>query len=518
MADTPKTNVSVRGAAQGTAASRNSILAKTQIRLRLIIAIPVITTLLVLGLGWIIIDMNSRELLYRTPPDTVQELAKRVQTALEHTTIVIVIGGVLALVSGLVLAIAITYPIRRLTSDTATIAGGDLTRTIHLGGDGEIALLGSAFNNMLTSLNKYLLQTMSGGVVTINGKAQITTMSADAEVILGLSAQDLVGRHITEMIPDTKGNRRFHQVIWDTLHNRRTHVGREMKVTTKGRDAISISISTSFLRDRDDTLIGLIISFDDVEHLKKIQEQMRIVDRLTTLGGLAAGIAHQVRNPLCSIRGLAQLLHENAEKNSLLADYSDVILSDVDRIDKVVDRLLRFIQPTTSGWALASVNDIVEDTIVLARHEIRKKDIEFEVEYAEDMPKILCQRENLMQSILNILVNAFQAIEQCGWVRVRTRVVADRESGPDGAVCLEISDNGPGMPPEIAARIFEPSFSTKDEGGGFGLAITRQTVEVHGGRITVTSVPHQETTFTVLLPIRKQQVQEGEPVGQAESV
>jgi PAS domain S-box-containing protein len=493
-------------------------LVKTRIRLRLMIAIPVITTLLVLGLGWIIIDMCSRELISGTPPETVDLFLTRARMTVDHVAIAVVLWSVLSLVAGLVLAYTITYPIRRLTSDTASIAKGDLSRTIHLGGEGEIAMLGSAFNDMVSSINKYLLQTMSGGVVTINEKAVITSMSADAEVILGVSAQELVGRGITEMIPDTKENRRFHQVIRDTLESRRTHVGREMTVTTENRDAIPISISTSFLRDRDDTLIGLIVSFEDVKHLKKIQEQMRIVDRLTTLGGLAAGIAHQVRNPLCSIRGLAQLLKESAAENSSLSDYSDVILSDVDRIDKVIDRLLRFIQPNATGWTFASLNDVVEDTLLLARHEIRKKDIDFEADYASELPKILCQRENLMQAILNLFVNAFQSIENSGKVWVRTLHVEDPGGSPFGAVRLEIGDDGPGMTKEIISRIFEPSFTTKDDGGGFGLAITRQTVEVHGGRITVKSTPNVKTTFTILLPIRKQEVQEGEPVGHAESV
>ncbi len=495
---------------------RFEFLTRRRYRIRLMIAIPVITTLLVLGLGWIIVDMYSRELMFKSPSISSAAYKARIDMTLEHTTIVIVIASGVAVVSGLAIAYAITVPIRRLTQDTASIAGGDLARTIHIGGEGEIAQLGSAFNDMVSSINKYLLQTMSGGVVTINDKGEITAMSADAEVILGVGFKSIIGHPITDLIPDIRENRGFHALIGDMLLNKKTFVGKEMIITTEERDSIPVSISASFLRDRDDTLVGLIISFEDVEHLRKLQEQMRIVDRLTTLGGLAAGIAHQVRNPLCSIRGLAQLMKENADGDQIQRDYSDVILSDVDRIDRVVDRLLKFIQPSATGWAIASINDIIDDTLILAKHEIRKKDIDLKIDYSPNVPKILCQRENMIQAILNIFVNAFQAIDHKGTVAVSTEVLGNAEDS-ESMIKVCISDSGPGIDEAALRRIFEPGFTTKEDGGGFGLAITKQTTEVHGGKITVESAPDKGATFVLLLPVRGKDFPEEEPVGNTSS-
>ncbi|HOO56362.1 MAG TPA: ATP-binding protein [bacterium] len=483
---------------------KHSPLEQTKIRFRLIIVIPVITTLLVLGVGWYMIELSTRELLIKSTPETVMQYRASVQTTIEHSTIAVVVGGIFSLAIGIVMAYAITAPIRKLTDDTTSIARGDLSRTIHLSGDGEIAMLGSAFNNMLSSINQYLLQTMSGGVVTINDRGEITSISADAEVILGFNARDMIGRDIKDMIPYNRDNRKFHKVISETLEQRQTFSSQEMTITTDRREAIPISISTSFLRDHDNTLIGLIVSFEDVKHLRKIQEQMRIVDRLTMLGGLAAGIAHQVRNPLCSIRGLAQLLKENSETESLLTEYSNVILSDVDRIDRVVDRLLKFIQPSSSSWSFESLNEIVDDTILLSKHEIRKKEIELQIDYDDDLPMILCQRENLMQAIMNIVVNAFQAIDIQGRVSIRTRKSIGETEDSFGEICLEISDNGGGIAPEDMDRIFDPSFTTKEDGSGFGLAITKQTVEIHGGNIDFFSENGDGSTFTIWLPIKKQ--------------
>ncbi len=479
---------------------------KTKIRLRLMIAIPVMTTLLVLGLGLAIIKLIELELLTSPIPIESTQIKAKISMVMGHATIVIVFFGVLALISGLILAITITNPIRRLAVSTAEIARGDLTRTIHLSGDGEIAMLGSAFNNMISSINRYLLQTMAGGVVTINDKGHITSMSNDAEVILGLAAREFTGKPISDMIPEAPENEQFHQAIRSTLEERCTFVGKEMYISTENRDMIPISISTSFLKDHDNTLIGLIISFEDVAHLRKVHDQMRGVDRLTTLGGLAAGIAHQVRNPLCSIKGLAQLLNENAaaEGNSRLANYSKVILSDVDRIDKVVERLLKFIQPTTTTWDFASVSQIIDDTISLAKHDIRKKEISIEVDAPRDMPDILCQEENLLQAFLNLIVNAIQAMPEKGRIKVAAKYEKDSSSKRDtGEIVLVFEDNGPGIKEEHLGRIFNPSFTTKEDGAGFGLVITRQTIEAHGGRICVESTPNERTAFTIRLPVRE---------------
>jgi PAS domain S-box-containing protein len=471
-------------------------------QLRLVIAIPVLTTLLVLGLGLVIVDLNNRELLGNQDLQDKTVLKRQIETTMDHMVIVIVGGSVLAFVTGLALTLTILIPIRRLAKDTASIARGDLTRAIRLEGSGEIAMLGSAFNEMITSINRYMLQSMSSGVLTISEAGNITSISADAEVILGVTADRVMGRPITRIFPRVPENTAFLRVLDETLAERITVSNRELLVSTEARDNIPVSVSTSLLRDRDNTLVGLIISFEDVAQLRNVQEQLRKVDRLTTLGGLAAGIAHQVRNPLCSIRGLAQLLREGADDATPLKDYSDIILKDVDRIDLVVDRLLRFLQPTATGWTLEDVNEIIRDTLALGKHEIRSKPIEVVEDLAADLPKVLVQSENLLQAMLNIIINAFQAIEEAGTVTVRSRTVATRGGDP-GMVRVEISDDGPGITKENMKHIFEPSFTTKDDGAGFGLVISQQTLEAHGGSIEVTSEPGKGTCFILTLPVRE---------------
>lgn len=490
--------------------------ARQKIRYRFIIATPMLTSLLVIGLGFVIINMLQQELL--TPNLTKlgeHDLVSHITTAINHVTITVIIASFLACVAGIVMAMTVTNPIKRLMLDAASIASGDLTRKNMFKAEGELALLGTAFNEMVASINEYMLRSMSGGLLTVNENCEVTSMSGDAETIIGTNADKVVGRHINKIFPDIPENRRFLELIQDTLKQKRTFATQKMEVSTAERHAISVSVSAYLLRDKDNILVGLVLSFEDIKKLRRVEEQMLKVDRLTTLGGLAASIAHQVRNPLCSIRGLAQLLKENRPDDNDLNDYSDIILKDVDRIDQVIKRLMGFLQPTNTDWTFVNINEILKDTLILARHEIRGNNIELTEDYAESIPEISAQRENLLHAFLNLVVNAIQAMENGGVIQVRTRAIApDTADGDSGmpvettGVQIEIEDNGPGITPEALERIFNPSYTTKEHGSGFGLSITLQTIEAHGGEISAASDPGKKTVFTIWLPVRESSAEE----------
>ena len=483
---------------------------RRKVRFRLVLAFPVLTTLLVLGLGAVLIDMQQRTLANpQTARLTAPEIYERIIQTMDAMTLVIIGAAVIAFISGIVLAITVTIPIRKLAQDTASIARGDLTRSIRLNADGELAILGTALNEMVASINRYMLQSMSGGMMIIDETGRVLSLSGDAEFILGVSADQGVGAHITQIFPDIPENQRFLKLVNETLSLRHTFPTQQLTVSTDERSEIPVAVASSLLKDRENTLVGLSLSFEDAKQLRRIEEQMRRVDRLTTLGGLAASVAHQVRNPLCSIKGLAQLLAESRSEDQTLHDYANVILSDAERIDMVVGRLMRMLQPTQTDWTLEDVNDIVQETVALARHEIRDKDIEIREDLDPDLPHLIAQRENLMHAFLNFVINAIQAIESKGAVVVRTRAAGapmQPGRGPGGQIAgliVDIEDNGPGMSEDQIKEIFNPGYTSKEQGSGFGLTISQQTVEAHGGEIRVKSAPGESTLFRIWMPLRQ---------------
>lgn len=507
----------LKGGAARPPASDPVKVTKQKVRFRLVIAIPMLTTLLVLGLGFVLIDVQQRALLATQPTRmNSMELYSRISRTMDLLTVIIIVAAFIAFVSGVALAVTVTNPIKKLAEDTAGIARGDLTRSIRLNADGELAMLGTALNEMVTSINRYMLQSMTGGLITINEKEQIIAMSGDAEFILGVNADRVVGSHITSVFPDIPDNRPFLEELHKTLTLRRTFPTQKFELSTDERGRIPVSVATSLLRDQEDTLVGLSISFEDVKQLRRIEEQMRRVDRLTTLGGLAASVAHQIRNPLCSIRGLVQLIRENRGEDATLSGYTDVILTDVDRIDNVVGGLLSMLQPSDTNWTPEDINVILADTIALARHEIRGKDVEIIQDYGGDLPRTSAQRENLMHAFLNLVINAIQAVGDSGRVTVSSRAMAswDRPAAapdqPAAGILVEIADNGPGMAPGVIENIFNPNFTTKDSGSGFGLTIASQTIEAHGGDIVARSEPGGGAVFRVWLPLRAPAPMRGE--------
>ncbi len=477
---------------------------KESFRLRLMIAIPVLTTLLVLGLGLVMIDIGNRELVQRRVPSTMNEFRQNVQETIGHTTVVIVLGGAIAMTAGLALSVAITAPLRSITIGTASVASGDLARTIPLAGEGELAMVGKAFNSMITTMNQYLIQTISGGVLTIDEGAIITSMSSDAEVILGIQSADYIGKPLSHLIPDIPINRDFHHTVSAIINERKTFVCREVRLKTDVMaESLPVSISTSFLRDHDNTLIGLIVSFDDAAHMRRIQERMRVVDRLTSLGSLATNIGLEVQTPLNEIRRTVENMRTKSASNLQLANYSEIMMGDIERVSNVLDRLIRFIQPSASEWRMIPANEIMNEILRLARFEMKNRNITIMEDIEPDMPAILTQEENLMQAILNLIVNAAQALDYSGEIRVASHFTPPHSGASDkGSVVITVTDSGPGIKPDNISRIFTPAFTTKDTGAGFGLAITKQNIETQGGRISVTSDPGVLTVFSVTLPVR----------------
>jgi signal transduction histidine kinase len=238
--------------------------------------------------------------------------------------------------------------------------------------------------------------------------------------------------------------------------------------------------------------------YDD---LKKSKSYIRRADRLASLGTLTAGLAHEIRNPLVAIKTLTQLLPERFDDEEFRSHFLNIASGEVDRISSLVNELLEFARPSEPKFEMENINSIVDGMILLVSTETKKKQIAVTKYYADDLPPVTVDREQIKQVFLNVLLNAIEATLPEGKLVVRTRSFA--KPGGEPHVQIEFTDTGCGIPPEYLEDIFTPFFTTKIKGSGLGLSISNQIIQDHRGYIDVESRVNQGSSFYINLPINQ---------------
>ncbi len=274
----------------------------------------------------------------------------------------------------------------------------------------------------------------------------------------------------------------------------------------KGRN-LQFEMVASPLKDPEWPEHRVLIFKRDVTMEKEYQAKYYQVEKMATMGMLAAGVAHEVNNPMAAIRGFAEGLQrrlpriEGVVESELAQDfreYTDIILKECHRCQKIIQTLLTFSRPVSAAFSPLALNQIVADTLRLVDHHLRKRDgLKIHLRLAEELPLIYGDESQLKQVILNLLVNALDAIQGRGAIQIRTSFVGEDE------VCLCVEDSGCGIPPENLDKMFEPFFTTKPvgKGIGIGLASCYSIVQEHGGDISVVSEVGKGSRFTVCLPL-----------------
>ena len=253
-------------------------------------------------------------------------------------------------------------------------------------------------------------------------------------------------------------------------------------------------------------------------------EQMKKADRLATVGEMAAGIAHEIKNPLTGIAGVIQILGRDIPAEDQRHKIIKEVLEQIDRLDKAVKNLLSFARPPIPNLATVRVNEVLEKIMAFLTPQLGKNRVKVQKDYAADLPEISGDPELLQQVFLNIILNGVQAMPDGGEMAIKTameeipepllRHVGSHDERDEGAparrheaVAIYIMDTGKGIAPETLGKIFNPVFTTRQQGTGLGLSITQKIIEQHGGGITVRSAPGSGTTFIIYLPAVRDSVQ-----------
>jgi signal transduction histidine kinase len=266
----------------------------------------------------------------------------------------------------------------------------------------------------------------------------------------------------------------------------------------------NLSVSVGFA-DRNDEIGDLGRNFNDmVRQLRESREeiqrlhrtQMSRAEHLATLGELAAGLAHEIRNPLAGIAGVIEIIGRDLPVGSPGREVLKEVQQEVLHIKRILSDLLDYARPRQPEFRAADLNETAEHAVHLARQQALSRPVEISLERAQNLPPVEHDAGQLQQVLLNLLLNALQAIEGVG--KIRVQIVSH-----DNQALVSVSDTGRGIASEHLPNIFRPFFTTKGQGTGLGLSLARRVVEDHGGKIEVTSQPGQGTQFLLWLPFRR---------------
>jgi PAS domain S-box-containing protein len=268
----------------------------------------------------------------------------------------------------------------------------------------------------------------------------------------------------------------------------------EVKRQTKEGKEIITSMTISPLRNAEGRIIGASRICKDITHLKKAEERLVLAERLSSLGELTAGVAHELRNPLAGIKINTQMLSRKKDLPGLEKRLLESTIEGIEKIQKIVDDMLHFAKPKASHFKEEEINGVVERSLAILQTKLKKGNISLVFEQGQGLPKVRIDVHQIQQVLINVILNAIQAMEKGGTLTVRTFL-----SNGDG-VGIEVRDTGIGIPRSHLKRIFDPFFTTKSEGTGLGLSISLKILENHGATIDVVSATGKGSAFTIHFP------------------
>lgn len=323
---------------------------------------------------------------------------------------------------------------------------------------------------------RQVVRSMANGLLSVDAEGRITSWNQLALDLLGLSEPQLRGRRL-ETILDFEATG-----IGRALYQCRPSLDREIRYRRGAGDEIPLGISASPILADDNLCNGAVVILRDLRQIKRLEENVRRNERLAALGRLAAGVAHEIRNPLSSIRGFAQYLRHVLRDRPDARQYADVIIREMDRINRVVGDLLTFARPRKIEARPADVRDLVDHVARLVQADAGARRIGIEKQVAPDARRVVLDAAQITQALLNLALNALQAVDQEGTIVIGAHHGA-------GGVHLWVQDDGPGIPAETREKVFDPFFTSRETGSGLGLAIVHKIAQNHGGEVHIQSPP-----------------------------
>jgi two-component system, NtrC family, sensor histidine kinase HydH len=391
------------------------------------------------------------------------------------------------------------------TGPLADTKNADVRHTIWMGiffflvgCSGIISLiLAQAYRSSASSLSRMkvlsgtIIDKMPIGLVALDAQKKLTAINPAGEELLGLKPQECLGRAVMDRLPSSW------QDLMAQLDQTGTAMEKEMDCVWGSGKATSLDMVATTLREEKGAFIGYLFLFRDMTEVINLRKEMARTQRLASLGSLAAGIAHEIRNPLSSIKGFATYFKEKYQDNPGDGEIADILIGEVERLNRVIGQLLDFARPLTMKQQNCSLRELVDHSLKMVAAQAAERGIRVKKDPGEQDLHAWIDEDRISQVLLNLFLNAFDAMEPGGLLEVSL------SSPGNGLSQITVSDTGQGIHKKDLPHVYDPYFTTKSSGTGLGLAIVHRIIDAHDGHIIINSEEGKGTTVVILLPAGK---------------
>jgi two-component system nitrogen regulation sensor histidine kinase GlnL len=358
----------------------------------------------------------------------------------------------------------------------------------------------------ISNLYGMILDNIDRAVIAFDSDGRITLFNPAAEALMECSSRQVVGKNYQDLFRDQET---LLYLVKVALEEGRSITDDEgLYLHRSNASPLPVNAYTAPIFAQGGNQNGAVMIIRDLSRIKDLEGTLRRADRLSMLGTLAAGLAHEIKNPLGGIKGAAQLLSMELSKDSPLQDYTLIMIKEAERINFIIEELMDLGNPREPEISDVDLTRVMNDIVLLQREAARSRNILFKLKLDPSIPPVQGDEGLLTRLFLNLIKNAGESIPREGTVVIETRIASNyhmtgpgRRSSP--MVDIIISDTGCGIDQQEMDRIFTPYFTTKSKGSGLGLAISQKIIEDHNGLLKIESTPNQGTTVTISLPLRR---------------
>ena len=335
------------------------------------------------------------------------------------------------------------------------------------------------------------MKSLPVGLIATDKDGKIAFYNSAAERITGLNLSQAQGKDPEIILPSHFCG------LTESLDRGESIYEKEMECEFIEDKIVPVSVSASKIINEEGQFVGQVQIIRDLGEVRRLQGEIRRKEKLAAIGGLAAGVAHEIRNPLSSIKGIASYFKNKFDENSDDEEMAGVMIEEVERLNRVISELLEFARPTDIKLKTTDLSSLIEHSVRLIEKEASTKDIEIKLDLSQQPLSAEIDSDRFSQCLLNLYLNSLQAMEKDGQLSIKSSLT-------DGnIIIIEIRDTGSGIKTENLNKIFDPYYTTKTKGTGLGLAIVHKIIEAHKGNTRVRSVPGQGTTFIISIPAKK---------------